>query len=114
MNMFINTRTNDELDSYKKLLRVIGSLSNLFADTSVPYISYRVSENLFCRVFSAKNLSRSDVSEDLSIAKQGRKGLDGERSGLFWEVIRIHKQCRPKYFVYENVASMKKEWKNKL
>lgn len=52
--------------------------------------------------------------QDLSIAKQGRKGLDGERSGLFWEAIRIHKQCKPKYFVYENVASMKKEWKQQM
>jgi hypothetical protein len=69
--MFIQTRTNEELKSYKKLLRVIGSLSNLFADTNVPYISYRVSENLFCRVFSAKNLSRSDVSADASVQDLG-------------------------------------------
>src|SRR3990167_333258 len=49
--------------------------------------------------------------QDLSIAKKNRKGLDGERSGLFWEAIRIHKEIRPKYFVYENVNSMPKEAK---
>ena len=46
--------------------------------------------------------------QDLSIAKKGRKGLSGERSGLFWEVVRIWKEVNPKYFVLENVASMPK------
>jgi len=44
--------------------------------------------------------------QDLSIAKKGRKGLDGERSGLFWEWVRIWKESKPKYFILENVASM--------
>lgn len=69
--MIINTRSKEEIESYKRLLGVIGSLSNLFAETTVPYINYRVSENLFCRTFSAKNLSRSDVSADASIEKTG-------------------------------------------
>jgi len=43
---------------------------------------------------------------DLSIAKRERKGLAGEKSGLFYEMIRIHKEVKPKWFVYENVASM--------
>ena len=47
--------------------------------------------------------------QDLSIAKKNRKGLDGERSGLFWEYVRILKKVKPKYFVLENVASMSKE-----
>jgi len=44
--------------------------------------------------------------QDLSIAKKGRKGLDGERSGLFWEYVRIRDLVKPKYFILENVASM--------
>lgn len=47
--------------------------------------------------------------QDLSIAKQNRKGLDGERSGLFWEYVRILEEVKPKYFLLENVASMSKE-----
>jgi len=47
--------------------------------------------------------------QDLSIAKKDRKGLDGERSGLFWEYVRILKEVKPKYFILENVASMPKE-----
>ena len=37
--------------------------------------------------------------QDLSIAKKGRKGLNGERSGLFWEYVRILKELKPKYFI---------------
>lgn len=50
--------------------------------------------------------------QDLSIAKKDRKGLDGERSGLFWEYVRILKEVEPKYFILENVASMPKEAKD--
>jgi DNA (cytosine-5)-methyltransferase 3A len=46
--------------------------------------------------------------QDLSIAKKDRKGLDGNRSGLFWEFVRIKKECNPQWFVLENVASMPK------
>lgn len=49
--------------------------------------------------------------QDLSIAKRDRKGLEGERSGLFWEYVRILKEVKPKYFILENVASMPKEAK---
>jgi DNA-cytosine methyltransferase len=46
--------------------------------------------------------------QDLSIAKQNREGLDGERSGLFWEFVRILREVKPRYFILENVASMPK------
>ncbi len=46
--------------------------------------------------------------QDLSIAGK-RKGLDGERSGLFWEYVRLLNEVKPKYFILENVASMSKE-----
>jgi len=49
--------------------------------------------------------------QDLSIAKKNRKGLDGERSGLFWEFVRILKENEPTYFILENVNSMPKEAK---
>lgn len=49
--------------------------------------------------------------QDLSIAKRGRDGLAGKRSGLFWEYVRILKEVKPRYFVLENVASMPAEAK---
>jgi DNA-cytosine methyltransferase len=45
--------------------------------------------------------------QDLSVAKRGGKGLDGNKSGLFFEYLRILNKVKPKYFILENVASMK-------
>lgn len=36
-----------------------------------------------------------------------RKGLEGEKSKLFYEYDRIRKECNPKHFLLENVSSMK-------
>lgn len=47
--------------------------------------------------------------QDLSIAKQNRQGLSGERSGLFWNFVEAVRIIKPKYFLLENVASMSKE-----
>lgn len=52
--------------------------------------------------------------QDLSCAKRGGKGLEGEKSSLFYEYVRILKKVKPKYFILENVASMKKEAKQKI
>ena len=49
---------------------------------------------------------------DLSIAMKGRKGLEGERSKLFYEYVRIWRECKPKWFILENVASMSEKDKN--
>jgi len=46
--------------------------------------------------------------QDLSIAGK-QKGLGGERSSLFWESLEIFRKAKPKYWIMENVASMKKE-----
>lgn len=44
--------------------------------------------------------------QDLSISKNNREGLMGEKSGLFLEYVRILRGKTPAYFVLENVASM--------
>ncbi len=49
--------------------------------------------------------------QDLSIAKKGREGLKGSRSGLFWEYVRLLEELKPKWFLLENVASMPKQAK---
>jgi DNA (cytosine-5)-methyltransferase 1 len=43
---------------------------------------------------------------DISCANPTGAGLDGERSGLFFEVIRLIRECRPRYVVLENVAAL--------
>lgn len=41
--------------------------------------------------------------QDLSVAGR-RKGLDGSRSGLFFEAARVVDECKPHFAVWENVA----------
>jgi len=50
--------------------------------------------------------------QDLSLAGKGA-GLDGEKSGLFYEFLRLLLECKPKYFLLENVR-MKKEYKDHI
>lgn len=70
--MFFDIQTVEERNKYELLLRIVASLSKLSADSSkVPYLYYRMAENIFCRAFVAKNLSRSDISIDASKANCG-------------------------------------------
>lgn len=43
--------------------------------------------------------------QDLSVAGK-RKGLDGTRSGLFYEAMRIIRAARPQTFIFENVKGL--------
>lgn len=47
--------------------------------------------------------------QDLSINKANRQGLKGERSGLFWHLVRAIKEVKPKYFLVENNWKMPEE-----
>ena len=68
-----------------------------------------------CKVDFVQYIGKIDMiiggspCQDLSIAKQNRQGLRGERSGLFWKYVEALETIRPKYFLLENVASMKNE-----
>lgn len=52
--------------------------------------------------------------QDLSIAKANRKGLNGERSGLFWRYVECLEKFKPKYFLLENNNSMPREAKDTI
>lgn len=56
---------------YLKLLSAVSKLSGLFSESSVPFINYRVAENIFCRSFDAGNLSRSDTAFDANYNSVG-------------------------------------------
>lgn len=43
--------------------------------------------------------------QDISIAGYG-KGLEGERSGLFFEIVRLAKEIQPKFIFLENVPTI--------
>ena len=44
--------------------------------------------------------------QDISVAGNS-KGLDGERSGLFFEIIRLVRECRPSFVFLENVPAIR-------
>jgi DNA (cytosine-5)-methyltransferase 3A len=50
----------------------------------------------------------------LSIAKKNREGLDGAKSGLFYNAVEIWRATKPTYWIFENVASMSKESKQTI
>ncbi len=70
--MFFNNQTKKQRQEYEDFLKIAGCLSNLFSDSEVPYLYYRVAEKVFCRAFAADDLSRSDVSAD---AKKDTLGI---------------------------------------
>lgn len=63
---FFNLQSAKNQRLYEELLAITGSLSRLFAESENPFLYYRAAENIFCKAFSAENLSRSDVSADAS------------------------------------------------
>lgn len=56
---------------YLNLLSAVSKLSGLFSKSAVPFINYRVAENIFCRSFNANNLSRSDTAFDADLNSVG-------------------------------------------
>ena len=52
--------------------------------------------------------------QNLSVYKtsseEGWLGLEGNKSNLFFHYVRAMRECNPKWFLLENVASMEKRW----
>ena len=69
--MFLERQSQNQIGYYERLLKAVGSLSNLFSESPEPYLASRATENLFCKAFEAQNLSRSDASADASKGKVG-------------------------------------------
>lgn len=70
--MFYQKQPVIQRENYKKMLSIVGSLTELFSESECPYIPYRAHENIFCRYFEAENLARLDCSAD---AKKGKIGI---------------------------------------
>ena len=89
---------------------------------------WQVEQNTFCQKVLAKhwpdakiyndvrNITKDNVEpidilcggfpcQDISLAGKG-KGLHGEKSGLWWEMLRIISELRPSIVVMENVAAV--------
>ena len=64
--MFYNNQEDKYRHKYIDSLTTVGNLSNLFSDSTVPYLYYRVAEKIFCKSFLANDLSRGDIALDAS------------------------------------------------
>lgn len=51
-------------DKYFEMLGLMASLSKLFSENDVPYLDYRLTENLFCKYYNAINDARSCTAYD--------------------------------------------------
>ena len=61
MSFLTEWKNNTE---YFQLLELMARLSNLYSDSQIPFLHYRVTENLFCKYYNADNLSRTDTAYD--------------------------------------------------
>lgn len=73
-----------------------------------------ITEETLDKISSIDLIIGGSPCQDLSNYKysgEGVKGLNGSKSNLFYEYIRILKYVKPKYFLLENVASMEENGK---
>ena len=58
-------------DKYFEMLKLVSSLSKLFSESSIPYIDYRLVENLFCKYYYARNDARTCTAYDARLGTLG-------------------------------------------
>ena len=75
--MFYELQPQIQTENYKRMLSIVGSLTQLFSESECPYLAYRAHENIFCKYFEAENLARLDCSAD---AKKNRIGIGLKKS----------------------------------
>lgn len=88
----------NELENYKNDLKMVGSLSLLFADGEIPMLDYRVPENIYCMSFNAINLARSCVTADAKLGDIGigiKTFLEGNKKT--WQKIAEFDKCSSEY-----------------
>lgn len=100
--------------------------NNYFASEIKP-IAIKVAKQNFPNTIHIGDVTKLDLStlpkidlliggspcQDFSILKAKGLGLEGDKSKLFYEYLRVLKQIKPKYFLLENVR-MKKESEQQL
>lgn len=62
LSEFLNGWSSNE--KYFEMLGLMASLSKLFSENDVPYLDYRLTENLFCKYYNAINDARSCTAYD--------------------------------------------------
>lgn len=96
---FVNSWSTNA--QYFDMLRLMASLSKLFSENSIPYLDYRLTENLFCKYFNAINDARSCTAYDARIGTLGI-GIKtfGITSGASTEKIAEFNRLKPQLDPY--------------
>lgn len=99
------------LDAGVRIKKHYFSEIDKFSVASYQY-NFKDSENLGdIKKINGKKIEHPNVisfgspCQDISIAGK-RKGLKGKRSGLFFEAVRLIRECRPEVFIFENVKGI--------
>lgn len=130
--MTTHYRTPGERDEMRigSLFAGIGGLELGLERAGLGPVVWQVEINEFCRSVLAKHWPEVTRFEDVTrpreyphvdlicggfpcqdVSSAGkRRGLGGERSGLWYHFARIVRQVRPAWVIVENVASGKKAW----
>lgn len=69
--MFLKNVKKEKIDIYSKHIKSMASLSGLFSNSQIPFLHYRIAENIFCKSFKAENLSRADIAYDAKLESTG-------------------------------------------
>ena len=69
LDSFLNNWMSNE--KYFEMLRLMSQLSKLFSESEVPYLDYRLAENLFCKYYEAANDARSCTAYDARLKHLG-------------------------------------------
>ena len=56
----------------------------------------------------------SPPCQDISSANTKGKGIEGERSGLYLEAVRLVGDCRPRWFAFENSPNLRTRGADRL
>ena len=82
-------------------------LAKNFPGTPVyPDVKEVKGDELVCRFGAIDIITAGFPCQDISCANPSGKGLDGERSRLFYEAARIIGEVRPRFALLENVANL--------
>ena len=94
-------------DNYPNTIQ-LGDITKISYKDGVIY-----SENGEFEVGEIDLLIGGSPCQDFSFANKNIKGLEGEKSGLFYEYLRLLREVKPKFFLLENVR-MKKEHESQI
>ncbi len=104
--MFFSNQPEYNKREYRELLKIVGALSNMFSESKTPYLYYRLAEKIFCKAFTARDLSRGDVSVDAQMGQLGigLKTFAPKSENSFQKIAEFNKDI----ISYRDLSTLKK------